>query len=273
MEELVVYDTRDQVSLITLNRPDKLNALNAFMRKRLAECFDQADSDPSTRVVVLRAAGRSFCVGYDLDSNEPDKEAMRHHAVKWHRRLSEGLALEMRPWNMDKPVIASIQGHALGAGCQLAMFCDLSVAADDAVFGEPEVRFSTAGPGMIMPWIIGLKRARELLYFGDTIDASTALASGMVNRVVPREDLDERTLDYARRLSLIAPEALSRLKLAINRGAELGFSSAMQAGLDVLAPLYAVETEEGRMFKAIKSEQGLRAAIAWRTGQFRDDGD
>ncbi len=268
MDDLVLYEAREGVGYITLNRPAKLNALNGEMRGRLAARFAEADKDPNIRVVVLRASGRSFCVGYDMENNDPQRQAIRHDPLQWHERLGEGLRLEMTPWQMRKPVIASIQGHALGGGCELAMFCDLSVAAEDARFGEPEVRFSTAGPAMIMPWIIGLKRARELLYFGDLIDADQALQFGMVNRVVPRSELETATDAYARRLALIAPEALSRLKLAINRGADQGLSAAMQTGLDLLAPLYAIDTEVGRTFRRIQDEQGLKAALAWRASQF-----
>ena len=100
---------------------------------------------------------------------------------------------------MKKPVIASVQGHCLGGGCELVMMCDLTIAADDALFGEPEIRFSNVGPALVMPFIIGLKRARELLFFGDPIDAQTALQYGMVNRVVPRAELAAATLKYARR--------------------------------------------------------------------------
>ena len=103
------------------------------------------------------------------------------------------LALELMPWYMRKPVLASVQGHALGAGCELAMFCDLTIAADDAMFGEPESRYSQSGPGFVMPWIIGFKKARELLYLGDMIDAATALRLGLVNRLVPSAQLEAET--------------------------------------------------------------------------------
>jgi enoyl-CoA hydratase len=121
----------------------------------------------------------------------------------------------------------------------------------------------------VMPWIIGPKRARELLYFGDTIDAQTALEFGMVNRVVPLAELEAGTLAYARRLSLVSPEALVATKLAINRGLEAaGFGNAMMAGLDILAPLYAADTEEGRHFKELTKAGGLGAALKWRRAQF-----
>jgi enoyl-CoA hydratase/carnithine racemase len=177
----------------------------------------------------------------------------------------------MTPWTLRKPVIASVQGYALGGGCELAMFCDLTIAAETAQFGEPEILHSQAGPGILMPWIIGPKRARELLYFGDRIDAPEALALGMINRVVAPEALPDATMKYARRLALIAPEALGAMKLAINRGADAaGFRNAIQAGLDVVAPLYAAKTEVSAQFDEIRSKQGLKAALAWRHEQFKE---
>ena len=187
-EQLVTYAVDGRVGIVTLNRPDKLNAISADLKRALVERFHEADGDAATSVVVLRAEGRSFCAGYDIAPN-PDRAARRHDALAWHESLTEDIALEMTPWDMVKPVIASVQGHCLGGGCELAMLCDLTIAADDAVFGEPEIRFSNVGPALVMPFVIGLKRARELLYFGDTIDAPTALQYGMVNRVVPRADL------------------------------------------------------------------------------------
>src|SRR5205814_5846648 len=185
--------------------------------------------------------------------------------------LTDYATLELTPWTMKKPVIASVQGHCLGGGCELAMMCDLTIAADDALFGEPEIRFSNVGPVMIMPFIIGLKRARELLYLGDPIDAQTALQYGMVNRVVPRAELPAATLRYARRMALISPEALASTKLAINRGADAaGFRNAIRAGLDVLAPLYAARTEVGTKFDEIREKEGLGAALKWRAEQFKE---
>jgi enoyl-CoA hydratase/carnithine racemase len=154
-------------------------------------------------------------------------------------------------------VIASVQGHALGGGCELTMYCDITIAADNALFGEPEIHFSNVGPGIVMPWMIGYKKARELLYLG------------MINRVVPLDALREKTLNFARRMALIAPEALQFTKLSINRGADAaGFSNAMQAGLDAVAPLYAAKTAVGVEFTEIRRRDGLRAALKWRRDQF-----
>ena len=177
----------------------------------------------------------------------------------------------MTPWDMKKPVIASVQGHCLGGGCELMMLCDLAIASDDALFGEPEIRFSNVGPGLVMPFVVGLRRARELLYLGDMIDAPTALAWGMVNRVVPRADLQSATLKFARRMALISPESLVATKLATRRGAEAaGFRNAIHAGLDVLAPLYAARTEVGMKFDEIREKEGLGAALKWRAAQFAE---
>ncbi len=268
--QLVTYGVDGRVGIISLNRPDKLNAISADLKRALIERFHEADRDPATGVVVLRAEGRSFCAGYDIGPN-PARAARRGNALAWHESLTDDIALEMTPWDMKKPVIASVQGHCLGGGCELAMMCDLTIAADDAVFGEPEIRFSNVGPALVMPFVIGFKRARELLYLGDPIDARTALEYGMVNRVVPQADLPAATLRLAHRMALISPEALASTKLAINRGADAaGFRNAIRAGLDVLAPLYAARTEVGMKFDEIREKEGLGAALRWRAAQFAE---
>ncbi len=267
---LVTYAVEGRLGFVTLNRPEKLNAISPELRRVLIDRFHEADRDPTTSVVVLRAEGRSFCAGYDIGPS-PARAARRGNALAWHESLTEDVTLEMTPWDMKKPVIASVQGHCLGGGCEMAMMCDITIAADDAVFGEPEIRFSNVGPALILPFVVGLKRAREMLYVGDPIDAQTALAYGMVNRVVPRADLSAATLKFARRMALIAPEALAGTKLAINRGADAaGFRNAIRAGLDVLAPLYAARTEIGMKFDEIREKEGLGAALKWRAAQFAE---
>ncbi|HWG05799.1 MAG TPA: enoyl-CoA hydratase/isomerase family protein, partial [Beijerinckiaceae bacterium] len=221
----VLYETDDKVSIVSLNRPEKLNALSMELRLEMEQVLRQADEDKNTSVVLLRGEGRAFCTGFDLGGG--GSAAWRNDALKYHERLGISLKALMTPWNLKKPVIAAVQGFAIGGGCELAMFCDLTIAADDAEFGETEVLFSQAGPGLVMPFIIGHKRARELLYFGDRIDARTALELGMINRVVPAAKLREASLKYAKRLTLMAPEALVAMKLAINRGANAaGFTNA-----------------------------------------------
>src|SRR5215467_8255504 len=219
-EPQVLYETDGKVGIVTLNRPSKLNALSMELRLEMERVLGEADDKPDTSVIVLRSEGRSFCVGFDVgaDGYDPGKVPWRFDALKLHQRLGISVRTLSSPWSLRKPVIASVQGHALGGGCELAMFCDLTIAADNATFGEPEILFSHVGPAVVMPLIIGHKRARELLYFGESIDAQTALELRMINRVVPRDELRAATLKYAKRLALIAPEALAATKLAINRG-------------------------------------------------------
>ena len=268
--QLVTYAVDGRVGVVTLNRPDKLNAISGELKSTLIERLHEADRDPATSVVVLRAEGRSFCAGYDI-APSPGRAARRHNALAWHESLTDDVRLEMTPWEMKKPVIASVQGHCLGGGCELVMMCDLTIAADDALFGEPEIRFSNVGPALVMPFIIGLKRARELLFLGDPIDAKTAREYGMVNRVVPRAELQAATMKFARRMALISPEALAGTKLAVNRGAEAaGFRSAIMAGLDILASVYAARTEVGTRFDEIREKEGLGAALRWRAAQFSE---
>ena len=271
-DPLVLYAVDENVSIITLNRPDKLNAISAELHEALVAAFARADDEPATSVVLLRAEGRSFCAGYDIGrKDDPAKDDWRRDPIKAHKHLAHQLDFEMAPWNMKKPVIAAVQGHVLGGGCELAMLCDLTIAADNATFGEPEIRFSAVGPAIVMPAIIGYKKARELLYFGDQIDARTALELGMVNRVVPAAELPAASLAYAKRLALISPEALYAAKLSINRGADAaGFTNRIHAGLDVVAPLYVTPTEFGNRFREIAATEGVPAAVRWRSAQFKE---
>ena len=162
-DAVVLYEVDDKVSVITLNRPDKLNAISPDLQHQLTEAFAQADADAATSVVLLRAEGRSFCAGYDISAREPGTDDWCSDPTRAHDHLAPQLEFEMMPWTMKKPVIASVQGHVMGGGCELVMLCDLTIAVDNATFAEPEVRFSSVGPAIVMPMIIGYKKARELL--------------------------------------------------------------------------------------------------------------
>src|SRR5262249_6175002 len=237
--DIMLYEADGKVGIVTLNRPDKLNALSMEMRLALEQVLRRADEEAATSVIVLRGAGRSFCVGFDVGGGSGE-HPWRHDALQYHARLSTSVRCLMTPWTLRKPVVASVPGHAPGRRRELAMFCDLTLAAEDAQFGDPEVLFPQAGRAVLMPFIIGQKRARELIYFGDRIDAKRAHEIGRINRVVPPAELATATMKYARRLTLIAPEALAAAKLAVNRGLDAaGLPTALNARLAVLAPPHA----------------------------------
>jgi enoyl-CoA hydratase len=151
------------------------------------------------------------------------------------------------------------------------MMCDLAIAADDSMFGEPEIRFGSGVVTMVMPWLIGARRAKELLFTGeDRLKADEALRLGLVNRVVPRDRLEEETLALAGRIGVMDPIAISLTKRSINRSMEIaGFREALAANVDLDAIIESAETPERQEFNRIREEQGLKAAIAWRDQRFR----
>jgi enoyl-CoA hydratase/carnithine racemase len=171
-----------------------------------------------------------------------------------------------------KPLIAEVHGYCLGGGCDLMMMCDLAVASDDAVFGEPEIQFGSGVVTMVMPWLIGARRAKELLLTGeDRVPAEEALRIGLVNRVVPRAELETATLELARRVAAADPVALSLTKRAINRSWEAaGFREALAAAADLDAIIESAEVPERKEFNRIRETEGLKAAIAWRRARARD---
>ena len=240
----MLYETDGKVGIVTLNRPDKLNAINVPLRLAAMEALTRADEDPNTRVVLLRGAGRAFCVGYDIGAEDPEKAKWRHAPLKWREYLHESCAFEMKPWDMNKPVIAQVQGYAGGGGCEIAMFCDLTICTMP----------SSASPK----------------YMGDMIDAETAKDFGMVNRVVPADDLEASARKLAHRMALVDPEALNGAKLGLRRAAEAaGLRNGILNGVDIVSIMYAVETESGTQFKEITKKDGLGAALKWRGDQFK----
>src|SRR4029453_14258490 len=154
---LVTYAVDGRVGIVTLNPPDKLNAISPELKRALVARFHKAAAAPAPGGGAGRGGGRGLPAGSDI-SPTPARAARKGNTLAWHESLTDDVALEMTPWDMRKPVIAAVQGHCLGGGCELAMMCDITIAADDAVFGEPEIRFSNVGPALIMPFVIGQKR-------------------------------------------------------------------------------------------------------------------
>jgi enoyl-CoA hydratase len=272
--DVLLEESLGPVRRLTLNRPEVLNALSTGLVQRLSEALARAADDEAARVLVIRGAGRAFCAGYDL-KEEAEQQAAHGpmDGAAWREALAGDVGRMLELFDHPKPVIAQVHGYCLAGGCDLMMMCDLAVASEDALFGEPEIRFGSGVVTMVMPWLIGARRAKELLLTGeDRVPADEALRLGLVNRVVPPDRLDQETLALARRIAVLDPVALSLTKRAINRSWEAaGFREALQANVDLDAVIEAAEVPERKEFNRIRAERGLKAAIEWRDARFRDD--
>ena len=248
---------------LVLNRPAKLNAISAELRGALTAAIAEAVSDDAVRVIVIAGAGRAFCSGYDLSEAAPPT------AWDWRDVLARDVEATLAVWSCPKPVIAQVHGYALAGGLELAMACDLIVAADDAQLGEPEIRFGSAPVTLLMPFIIGQKRTRELLLTGDLIGAAEAERIGLVNRVVPAADLAAAVDALAGKLAQVPPDVMAPTKLMLNRAMDAaGFAAAVEMGLDLQS--FVNMSATAREFDEIVRRDGLKAALAWRDRRYEE---
>ena len=269
MAEIVITEQEGYVAHFRINRPEARNSISQELMKQLSTAFRDADSDPDVRVIVLSGVGDHFGAGYDLTVDWRNLYGEKN-PMGVRRMLSECVEFEMTPWRCSKPVIAMIRGFCLAGSCELAMMCCISYASETAKFGEPEIRFSAVPPAIVMPWVTGLRHARELLYSGDIIDAHEALRIGLVNRVFPDEDLERETMRYAQRVAKVDPEAVQMMKTCMNFTAEnAGFEQCMNYGVENGAIVESMETQSYRRFIEVAQRDGLRAAIRWREQQFQ----
>lgn len=266
--ETLLYRVDPPLGLITLNRPDKLNAINAAMVRELHKALDAAEADPKVRVIVLNGAGRAFSAGFDLgldDGAAPlDIDVLR-------RQLREDFDIIMRFWDSPKTTIAAVHTYCLGSAMEMAVACDITVAATSCRFGAPEVKFGSGIVALILPWLIGVKAAKELLLTGDDrVSAERALALGLVNRVVSDEDYLAEAHALARNIAVNDPLAVQITKRAINQTFEImGMKSALLQALELDVVVEACETPQSREFNEILRTRGTKAAIEWRDARLR----
>jgi enoyl-CoA hydratase len=265
-EPLVLSERRGPVALLTLNRPDKLNAINEAVIGALDAALDAAEADESVRAIVVAGKGRAFSAGFDLDSGlgegKPDPAAVR-------RALENDFRIILRFWDSPKPTIAAVHGYCLGSSLELAVACDLTIAAEDCRFGEPEVKFGSGIVALLLPWLAGPKVAKYLLLTGDDrVSAADAQAMGLVNRVVPAAALLDEAVELARRVAANDAQAVRLTKRAINRSLDIGgMRQALLAALEIDVEIETHETAESREFNEIVQREGVKAAMAWRTGK------
>lgn len=263
----LLTERADKILTVTLNRPDKLNALSATLLAELRALFAEATHDPEISVVVIKASGKAFTVGYDLNESEwliSQYPANYDGKVDLDRDRQDILGLVdhwIQLWKFPKPIIAQVQGLCLSGGGELLAICDMVVAGEDAQFGHPAGRDLGIPPTVFMwPMLIGMRKTRELLYTAKLIGAVEAERLGLVNQLAPREALDQQTRELALDVAKTPPNHLALLKSATNRFYEnMGMFASWQNGAELDAVFHQSPAYIA-FFKLVK-EQGMRAAL------------
>ena len=254
----LLYEKEDGIGLVTINRPEVLNLLNTEVFAEVFKLFQEIEDDPEVGVVILTGSGpKAFVAGVDVgemkDKNSRDIEAFVAIARKAGDRI----------FSLSKPVIAAVNGFALGGGWEMAMNCDLIIAAENARFGQPEITLGIVPGGGAMQKLartVGLTRAKELVFTGDIIDADRALALGLVNKVVPAESLMTEAKNLAKKLLSRSGVALSFAKKALNSGGGL----SLDAAVDIDEAFFK------RCFDTADQKEGMKAFLEKRKPRFKN---
>ncbi len=256
-ENKIVCNTTEQVCIVTINNPDSLNALNSQIIDQLSEVFDQLNSNSGVKCIIITGAGRAFVAGADiLEMSSMDATEAREFGVK-------GAGLFRKIEKLSKPVIAAVNGFALGGGCELALACDIRVASEKAKFGQPEVSLGII-PGFSgtvrLAKITGMAVAKELIYTGKVIDATEALRVGLVNAVVPAEELINAATEMALKISANAPVAVKFAKEAINSAYDCDTDRAIEIENNLFGLCFSTEDQK----------EGMKAFMEKRKPDFKN---
>ena len=267
---LVLVDSpREGVRRLTLNRPEKRNALSNALRGELYAALEAADCDPDVRVIILRGAGSCFSAGYDL-SAEARGQALPYHTAggvgAWARHVVEGV---FRVWDLATPVIAQVHGWCLAGGTELATACDLVYLAADAQIGYPPVRGMSPPDTQFHPWLCGMRSAMEQMLTGDAMSADEAVRVGFANRAFAPEGLEREVLAIAERVAAIPPEVQQINKRSVHRAMEaMGLRAALRAGTEIQALATTTEASQA-VFGSFRTGT-VRSALDARDGTFGD---
>lgn len=272
--QTIVYEKRGPVATVTLNRPDKLNALSDDLQLEVRSALEDAGwQDENIRVIVLKASGRAFSAGFDITSGR------NANAVERRTRFLKGKGFSASAWwdvfwNNPKPIIAQIHGFCIAGGLATATFCDLRICSEDAKFGAPEIR--TGGPYIpaVWPWVIGMTKARELLFTGNLIDAAEAKRLDLVNEVVPLAELDAAVERQAQTIAKLPAATVEYNKKLINMSYELmGVRQVIDRSMELEAIALASpdSSPEIKEFDEIREKDGLKAALSWNAARFADE--
>ena len=266
-EVLLIEDPIPKVRRLTLNRPEKRNALNDDLRQALFDALRAGDEDPSISVMIIRGAGQAFCAGYDLGSPNSDVERSIAHVDGWWSRHVVNNWFEM--WDMSTPIIGQVHGYCLAGGTELATACDLVYVADDAKIGYPPVRLMSPPDMQWQTWIMGLRRGMEALLTGDSMTGIEAVASGFANRSYPDSDLDREVLLVAERVAKVPLDLLALNKRAAHRAMDV---MGIRAGIRATAEIQALgfHQQPSRDYMRSFATKGVTAALSERDASFGD---
>lgn len=263
--ETILYrkDATDKFATITLNRPDKLNAMNKTVVREIDAALAAAVADPDVNALILTGAGRAFSSGYDLQGGDFDVDF-----DFWVEDMTENAEALLNIWKAPIPVIAAVNGYALAGALELVMSCDLAIAADNAKFGEPEVRHNSGPPALMMPWLLATRDVRWLMYTGDIIDAQEALRMHLINRIVPADQLIDKAETLARKLARMPVPALKYTKKSINnQQAIAGMMESFNYNITAIAGLHV--TKQGTDWMQKLGKMTLKEYLDYRDGPFR----
>jgi enoyl-CoA hydratase/carnithine racemase len=273
--EHLLYEQDGHVVTLTLNRPEQLNALSRPLETELHAALDQAEADDSVRTVVLTGAGRAFSSGYDISSGEGGRrERVPTSAFlrSWWEGSMRNPRMMMHIWELSKPVIAAVNGWCIGGGLWYALACDITIASDRAVFGQPEVR-QVSNSSVLFAALVGWKHAHRYTLTGDHFDAMEALRIGAINEVVPHEQLMDRAMALARRIALVPPDSVRLNKAITVYGLEaMGIRNALNTNAFLSTLVQA--SNDGPDVEAMQQAQregGLRAFLEVRDGPFQPE--
>ena len=265
---VLVDDPAPHVRRLTLNRPEKRNALNHPLRGLLVEELQRADLDDDVRATIIRGAGTCFSAGYDLGGGNEGHEYPHFTAPgegQWPRHVTETW---MGIWDLQKPVIAQVHGYCLAGGSELATGCDLVYVAEDAQMGYPAVRFGV--PDMqFHAWLLGMRAAMEMMVTGDSISGTEAVRLGWANRAFPATELDAAVLAVAERIAKLPPDIVALNKRTVHRAMDhMGLRQSIRAGTDLCA--LGIHQESFEVFITEMRTKGLTAALQERDAPFGD---
>ncbi len=268
----LTYETEGRLATITLNRPERLNAIARGMPQEIREAVEKANDDNAVHCIILTGAGRSFCAGYDLVefAEQKSKASGGQDALAgpWDPMVDFAMMYRntqdfMSLWRSNKPTIAKVRGHAVAGGSDIALCCDLVVMADDARIGYPPSRVWGVPTPMMWVYRLGAERAKRMLFTGDLITGKEALAMGLVSAAVPEPELNEHVVALATRISAVPKNQLMMMKLVVNQSVE----SMGLAQTQMFATLFdgiARHSPEGVWFKQRAEEKGFKEAVRER---------